>query len=416
MGMEIGELKIESAGGVAAAPQERPWVFGLLIAPVAVLANGLIGGALSFLLLKQGVGAARSAGIVSLLNLPNTIYFLWSPITDFWIRRRTWLMVAATAAAAVMLAAFHQSSLASPWAVGLMFLSACFGQLIVSGSGGMMGTLATEVNRRRASSFYQSGSLAFGALALSLLVVLSEQLQLGALGWIMAAMIALPSLSALAAPEQRTIGGHDLAKTFAQIGREFKGTFFRWGALPYTLVMLFPMCSGSMIQLLSRLAKDYQITDQQMAWINGPGGALLNVAGALSVSLVPARVRAPVAYLTAGLVNAAALAVLWLGPLKPMVYFTGTVLFLFTIGACYALFTAVVLEFLGGSGKSGSARYSIINSLGNVPVAYMVLIDGSCSERWGARAASGADVLLSTVGASILLAWFLSHRKERKPA
>jgi PAT family beta-lactamase induction signal transducer AmpG len=315
-----------------------------------------------------------------------------------------------------MLAAFHQSSLASPLAVGLMFLSACFGQLVVAGCGGMMGTLASEVNRRRASSFYQSGSLAFGALALSVLVVLAERLKLGALGWIMAAMIALPSLAALAAPEQRAISGHSLSKTFAQIWDEFKGTFLRWEAVPYTLVMLFPMCSGSMIQILPGLAKFYQISPQQVAWINGVGGALLTAAGALAATIISTRVRAPVAYLTLGLVNAATLAVLWLGPLTPMVYLTGAILFLFTIGAGYALFTAVVLEFLGGSGKSGSARYSIINSLGNVPVAYMAWIDGSCSGRWGARAASGADVVLSTVGASILLLYFLSRRNGKKPA
>ena len=86
--------------------------------------------------------------------------------------------------------------------------------------------------------------------------------------------------------------------------------------------------------------------------------------------------RAPIAYLLAGIANAATLAVLAVGPLRPAVYFTGTVFFLFTIGGCYALFTAVLLEFMGDSGKSGSARYAIINSLGNLPVAYMSWIDG----------------------------------------
>ena len=82
----------------------------------------------------------------------------------------------------------------------------------------------------------------------------------------------------------------------------------------------------------------------------------------------------------------------WLSALpRPAVYFTGTVLFLFTIGACYALFTAVALEFLGGSGKSGSARYSIINSLGNLPVAYMAYLDGRSYAHWGPRAMPAAD-------------------------
>jgi PAT family beta-lactamase induction signal transducer AmpG len=83
--------------------------------------------------------------------------------------------------------------------------------------------------------------------------------------------------------------------------------------------------------------------------------------------------------------------------------------FLFTIGAIYALFTAVVLTFLGGSGKSGSARYSIINSLGNIPVIYMVLIDGKGYARWGARAMPGTDAIVGAVGGAILLAYFLSR-------
>jgi len=398
------------------ARPERPWLFGLLIAPMAVLSNGVIGGALSYLLRGQGVGPARGAGIVALLSLPQTIYFLWSPITDFWMRRRTWLMVAAAAAALAMLAAFHAPSLAASSAVGLIFLSACLGQLIVAGCGGMMGTLPSEAGRRRASSFYQGGSLAFGALAVFVLVSLSSRLSLGMLGWICAALIALPSLAALAAPGQKTVSEDGARQTLARIWREFKTTFLRWEAIPYTLTITLPMGSGALIALLPGLAADYHISGQQVAWINGVGGALLMAAGALSASLLPARVRAPVAYLLVCLVNAVALAILGLGPLRPRVYFVGTVLFLFTIGACYAFFTAVVLEFLGGSGKSGSARYAIINSLGNIPVAYMEFLDGRSYALWGAHAMPAGDALLSAVCGVLMLVYFLTRRRAQPPA
>ena len=48
----------------SAAPRERPWLFNVLIAPDAVISLGLIGGALSFLLRKQGVNPATAASIV----------------------------------------------------------------------------------------------------------------------------------------------------------------------------------------------------------------------------------------------------------------------------------------------------------------------------------------------------------------
>jgi PAT family beta-lactamase induction signal transducer AmpG len=156
------------------------------------------------------------------------------------------------------------------------------------------------------------------------------------------------------------------------------------------------------------------VSGAQVAWINGLGGALLTSAGAFSALLIPVRVRATIAYLLAGLANAAALVLLSFGPQRPAIYFASTVLFLFTVGAGYALFTAVSLEFLGGSGKSGSARYSIINSLGNVPVAYMSWLDGRGYALWGPRGMPGIDAGVSTVVILILLGHFAFSRRRRR--
>lgn len=391
---------------------ERPWIFALLIAPVAVLSNGVISGVLSYLLRQQGVGSARGAAIISLLNLPQTIYFLWSPITDFWMLRRNWLILGSVISSGLLVVAFHQKNLATSTAVILLFISACFCQLVVASCGGMMGTLHAEVTRRRASSFYQAGSLAFGAVGIFVLASLAGKFSLDELGWITAALVSLPALVAFAAPRQDFIQTSGLSDAMARLWSEFKTTFVRWKAIPYTLTMLFPMASGGAIGLLPGLAVDYGVSGQQVAWMNGFGGAILTAAGAMAATLVPARVRAPVAYLTSGIINAATLLILGLGPLHPATYFAGATLYLFTIGACYALFTAVVLEFLGASGKSGSSRYSIINSLGNVPVAYMIFLDGRGYARWGTRGLSLTEAVLGTIGAVILLSWFLTRRKQ----
>jgi PAT family beta-lactamase induction signal transducer AmpG len=397
---------------------ERPWLFNFLIAPMAVMSIGLNGGALSYLFRREGVDPARGASMIALLTLPHAIYFLWGPVTDFWMRRRTWLMLAAVAAAGAQLAAFHQLRLASSWAVGLMFFALCLGGLVVAACGGIMGTLRSEKSRRLAGSFYQSGSLAFGGLSVFLLVSLAGRLRLGSLGWIGAAMIALPALFVLAAPIQPlgrpSINAYTPGQTASRIWQEFSTTFFRREAIPYTLLITFPMCSGAMIGLLPGLAADYGVSGRQVAWMNGLAGALLTAAGAVSTSLIPVKVRAPIAFLTAGLVNAATLAVLALGPLRPAVYFTSTVLYLSSIGTCYALFTAVALEFLGGSGKSGSSRYAIINSLGNIPVAYMEFLDGRSYARWGPRAMPAADAVLSAAGATLLLAHFVISNRRRQ--
>lgn len=410
------EVDLEQAAGLnPSPPKERPWLFGLLIAPNAVLAYGIISGVLSYLLRQQGVGIGRTSEIISLLILPQTIYFLWSPITDFWIRRRTWLIVGAVASALTMAAAFHGRRLDTPLAVALMFLSACFGQLVVSSCGGMMGTLRSEVTRRKASSVYQAASLAFGALGVFALARLAERMGMGPLGWIAAALIALPAFAALAAPEQAREKGQNIKQTFSAIWHEFKTTFLRWRAVPYTLIMLFPMASGALIGLLPGIAQDYHVSGQRMAWMNGIAGALLTASGSLAATLIPARIRASVAYLCVCLLNQLLLVILWLGPLSPSTYFIGATLYLFTIGTCYAMFTAVVLEFLGQSGKSGSGRYSIINSLGNVPVVYMTALDGRGGKLWGARGLAGTDAVVGAIGATILLTYFLTRKRSEAP-
>jgi MFS transporter, PAT family, beta-lactamase induction signal transducer AmpG len=410
--MQEAESALAGRESLSAA-HERPWLYAFLIAPDAVLSLGLVLGGLGFLLRNEGVNPARAASIVALLALPHTIYFFWGPVTDFWMRRRTWLLIAAFVAALTLLAAFHQPRLSTTWAIALLFLAACIAMLVAAACGGMMGTLRSEVNRRRAGSFYQTGSLALGALATFLLISFSGRLSLFALGAIVAALIALPALAALAAPAQSVLSGHSLRETAQRISREFKSTFLRREAIPYTLLITFPMCSGGMLGLLPELARDYGVSGAQVAWINGVASALLTALGALAASLIPVRVRAPIAFLVAGLVNAGSLAILALGPQRPAVYFIGTVLFLFTIGACWALFTAVALEFLGSSGKSGSTRYAFINSLGNLPTAYMAKVDGIGYAVWGPRGMPGTDAVLSVMGACLLLGYFLFA--ERRP-
>jgi PAT family beta-lactamase induction signal transducer AmpG len=398
--------------GESSAP-ERPWIFGFLIAPSAVVANGVVqGGVLAFLLSQQGIGSKVQSHLVGLLALPTMLYFLWSPITDFFMLRRTWALLGGLLAAILMAAGFHQKDLSSTPALVLMLLSACLSQLVVSGCGGMMGALRLERSKRIACSFYQAGSMGLGALSVSVLIGLSPRVSHDQLALAAAALIGLPALAALAAPQQEEISTGSFSHTMQNVWLEFKKTFFRWEAIPYTLCILFPMASGAAVSLIPGIAKSYGVSGDSVAWVNGLLGGLLTAAGSLTGTAIPARISAPVVYLSLGVINAATLAVLWLGPMTPANYYLGTLLYLFTVGIAYGFFTAVVLEFLGQSGKSGSGRYSIINSLGNIPVIYMIQVDGWGADRWGARGLSGIECVVGGLGGALLLSYFLLRGKK----
>jgi PAT family beta-lactamase induction signal transducer AmpG len=402
----------------AIASRERPWIFGLLIAPSAVVANGVIqGGVLSYLLSQQGVSSGRQAHLIWLLGLPTMLYFAWSPITDYWVKRRTWLLIGGVTASLLMFLAFAQKDIASTHAFVLMLLSACCSQLVVSSCGGMMGALRSERSKRVAGSFYQGGSLGFGAAAMSAMVAMSSRTGQRMLGLAAAAFILFPVLFAFAAPEQHELINIPFSETMHRTWIECKATFGRWEAVPYTLCMIFPMASGAAVGLLSGVAKTYGVNGDHVAWINGFWGALAMAVGSLLGARIPARWSAPTVYMAVALINVATLGILWLGPATSMTYYVGVLAYLFTIGTCYAFFTAVVLEFLGDSGKSGSGRYSIINSLGNVPVLYMIAVDGWGGDKWGPRGITGIECVVGGIGATILLTYFLLHptRKTQIP-
>ena len=392
---------------------ERPWIFGFLIAPSAVVANGVIqGGVLAFLLSQQGIGSKAQSHLISLLALPTMLYFLWSPITDFFVKRRTWLLAGSLLSAVLMALGFHQNDLTSRNSLLLILLSACLCQLVVSSCGGMMGALRSERTKRVAGSFYQAGSMGLGALSVSVLIWLSPRVSRDVLGLAAAALIALPALFALAAPQQDEIHTGSFGRTMRNVWLEFKATFFRWEAIPYTLCMTFPIASGAAVGLIPGVARSYGVSGDNVAWMNGLLGGLLTAAGSLAGAALPARISAPVIYLSVAIVNSATLAVLWLGPMTPATYYLGVMLYLFTVGTAYGLFTAVVLEFLGASGKSGCGRYSIINSLGNIPVLYMIIVDGWGAGRWGARGLAGSECVVGGLGAALLLSYFLLRKKQ----
>jgi MFS transporter, PAT family, beta-lactamase induction signal transducer AmpG len=401
---------------IDAPGSDRAWVFGLLIAPYGVLLQGIVqGGVLGYLLSRQGTGSAMQAHLIGLLSLPTSLYFLWSPITDFFVRRRTWLLGSALTAASLIWLSFQQPRLSSTGVVSLAFLAACCGQLVVSSAGGMMGALHSERTRRVASGLYQAGAMGFGAVSAWALIYLSERVSRDSLALAAAALIAAPALAVFAAPRQTHITGRSFRATMRLVRGEFKITFFRREALPYIACMIFPIGTGAAIGLLPGVARQYGVDGDQVAWINGLAGGLLTAGGAWVMSLIRTRINVPVRYMMIALVNCMCLSVLWLGPVRPQTYYVGVLLYLFTVGCCYATFTAVVLEFLGKSGKSGSARYSIINSLGNIPVLYMLQLDGWGGEHWGGRGLAGAEALATGMAALTLLTWLLMRNPARVP-
>ena len=394
-------------------PAPAPWVFGLLNVPHAVVTGGVTGTLLSYLLRQQGVAPHAIANQRALLLLPGSLFFLWSPATDFLLRRRTWLLVSSAGASVAVMLALWMKDYASTGAVTLLWIASCLILLGSAAMGGLVASLLRQDQKTRAGCFLQAGNLAGVALSGGGLLSLTSYAGKLALGAAAGAITFAPILLVLLLDEPPLSSrGKSFGGELLRMGREFKKTFLRLSALPAVLLLMSPLGSGGAIGILSSIAKDYGVSANQVAWTNGLIGGVLCCAGAIGMAMVPPRFDIRMTYAVTGLVNAAVLAVFCFGTPRPWMYLVGSGLFLFTVGACWAMYSALVLKIVGAPGRSGGGRYAMGVSLANLPVAYMAALDGLGAKWFGPKGLPGMDMAVSGVVALAFLGWFWWERVQ----
>jgi MFS transporter, PAT family, beta-lactamase induction signal transducer AmpG len=384
-----------------------PWLFAILNVPHAVVTGGVTGTLLSFLLRQQGVAPHAIANQRALLLLPTSLFFLWSPVSDFLLRRKTWVLLATAASSLTVMLALETRSYASKSAVTLLWTSSCLILLGSAAVGGLISLLMRQDQKTRVGCFLQAGNLAGGALSGGGLLLLATHVSKLTLGLAAAALTFIPVLPVLWFDERPVAKrGKGLGEEMVTMGREFKKTFLRLSALPAVLLLVSPLGSGGAIGILSSIATDYGVSGNQVAWTNGLMGGVLTFAGAAAMALMPAHFDIRMAYAVTGLVNAGVLGVFCFGTPRPWMYIVGSGLFLFTVGACWAMYSALVLKIVGAPGRSGCGRYAMGVSLANLPVVYMAALDGWGAKWFGPKGLPGMDMAVSGVASLAFLAWF----------
>jgi MFS transporter, PAT family, beta-lactamase induction signal transducer AmpG len=388
-----------------------PWLFALMNVPHAVVTGGVSGTLLSFLLRQQGVAPHAIANQRALLLLPGSLFFLWSPVTDFLLRRKTWLLLATAASSLTVMLALQTTSYASKSAVSLLWTSSCLILLASAAMGGLISLLMRQEQKTRVGCFLQAGNLAGVAFSGGGLLLLAAHVSKLTLGLTTAALTFIPALPVLWFDERPVAKrGNAFGEEMVVMGREFKKTFLRLSALPAVLLLVSPLGSGGAVGILSSIARDYGVSGNQVAWTNGLVGGVLTFTGAVAMALMPAHFDIRMAYAVTGLVNAGVLGVFCFGTPRPWMYIVGSGLFLFTVGACWAMYSALVLKIVGAPGRSGCGRYAMGVSLANLPVAYMAALDGWGAKWFGPKGLPGMDMVVSGVASLAFLAWFWWER------
>ncbi|MGO9481560.1 MAG: MFS transporter [Candidatus Kryptoniota bacterium] len=383
-----------------------PWVFGLIILPVAVYV-GFTATPLPFLLSKAHVSVYEIGTIGSILQLPNILVFLWAPLVDVRLRRRTWLVVSAITTAVCLWVALPFLGKTDLYLMtALLLTGALTVSLVLASSGGLMITILSPMAQPRAAAWNQAGYLGGGALGGALILWLITRLPVFFTGLVIAVIICLPALVAFTLPEKEPSASHWFKGRLSALKREVSGVFKsplrRWS----TLLLMAPAGTGAAQLLLPAIASNYGVGISGVIWINGLGGGIALAAGSLFGALVPVDWDNRIVYAAAGLSNAMAAFVL-MAVDGSTGYLVGTIVYLVTQGLCWARFTALIVEIVGPDTRDASTLYSALSAAGSIPLAYMTWLDGFGYLKLGTHGLLWTDAAGNIVVFAIVAAVFV---------
>ena len=355
-----------------------------------------------YLLRKHGVPVNQIANVVAIALLPETLSFLWSPIADTGLRRRSWIALSSVVAAIAAAAAVIDVGGSMARLTVLLFLTDASVGLVSASCGALMTSLPSAIHGR-AGAWYNSGFILAGAIGGGATIWLADRVSLPVLGITVAIAIGLPALAAFRVEEplpvkqaiipQMTGMFQDLRQLFTA-RRTWLGLIF----------FVSPTGSGALANLVSSVGPDYHASGSQVAWIAGVGSGLFGTLGCFLGGWVADRMNRMLAYaLTGGLVTFCGV-FLAVGHRTASTYSAGCFAYAIATGIAWAIFTALVIDIVGPRKRAPATAYATLDAFGSLPLSYMTWLDGVGYKRWGARGMMATDAVANGISAVLLLA------------
>ncbi len=359
-----------------------PFAFFFLVFP-AGMSSGFVTIALPFILTQSGFSVATAGYVVAVGFSANFFRFLWGPVADFTLTPRRWYLIGLLATAGTLLLLgwilLHSSS--TEFLVSVVFFSQVAATLAVLPLGGLMANALSDDQKGRASGWFQAGNLSGngigGSVGIWLAAHYSKEIAVSGISIaIVACVLALPFVSSV-----RPISEETLLQRVRFLRKDMLALFLSATPLLIVLLVCCPIGAGAMGHQWGAVWPDWHTTPDLVALVGGVFAALIAVAGCIIGGLVADRVGIWSAYFGSGIGIALVAIIMAIAPRAPAAFVTGVLAYSFMQGWAYAAFSALVL-FAIGRGVA-STKYALLSSLGNLPVAYMIALDGWVHDQRG---------------------------------
>jgi MFS family permease len=389
-----------------------------LITPFGVL-GGYLSVAVAYLLAHKGLSVGEIASLIALGLFPHTIKFLWAPIADTTLSRKSWYVIANVLSAVGIFATGILPPIKSsvPLLAVIVLVSNVASTFLGMACESLMAYDTPEDEKGRAGGWFQAGNLGGGGIGGGLGLFLAQRLpapwMAGAIvgGLCLLCMLSLFFLDEPAASHRRDTMLASLKFVAIDLWHVAKS---RIGLLALILCFL-PIGSGAASGLWSAVANDWHASANVVALVTGVVGGLVSAIGCLAGGWLCDRMDRKTAYALYGVLQALCAVFMALAPRTEMTYTVFTTLYAFITGLTYAGFSAFVLEAMGTG--AAATKYSVFASLSNTPIAYMTSVDGWAHTRWGPGGMLYAEAVAGAIGLAMFVGvMMVAGRTARAPA
>ena len=372
--------------------------------------GGYLSVAIGYQLTQAGVSVEEVAGLVAFSYLPQTWKFLWAPVADTTLSRKTWYLLAGLVSALgiFVTGAVPADERSLPLLYAAVLVSNVASTFLAMATESLMVYNTPPELQGRASGWFQAGNLGGnglgGGAGLWLAQTLPEPWMAGA---VLAVACALCGAALWFVPETPRLArtGH-YGRTLAAVLKDLWQVARTRAGILALLICFLPIGSGAASNLWSAVADDWNASANTVALATGVFSGIVSALGCLIGGYGSDRMDRKAAYALYGLLMAMCTVAMALAPRTEAMYVVFTLMYALIQGLTYAGFTAVVLETIGLG--AAATKYNLYASLSNMPIAYMTLVDGWAHTRWGAAGLLNVEAAIGVVGIVVFVAFAMA--------
>jgi MFS transporter, PAT family, beta-lactamase induction signal transducer AmpG len=385
----------------AALRPPHPFIYLILILPFGI-ASGFVTVTLAYQLAHAGVDTVQVATVIAADLFPQTWKFLWAPISDTTLSRKTWYVIGAVLTAGATLACGLVPLVATSLALltALVLLMSVATTFVAMSVEALIAHHTPDDVKGRACGWFQAGNLGGAGLGGGAGLWIAEQF---AVSWLSSAVLGIVCLLCTLAlfwirePHRVRSGNADdraadaipsaLTQQWASLLVVLKDLWdlarSRRGFLAM-LVVFLPIATGAASNLWSAVADGWSASADTVALVNGTLSGVACTFGCMLGGPLCDRLDRKTAYLLYGAAQALCAVAMALAPHTQSMFIAFTLVYAVLNGMGYAGFSAVTLETIGLC--SAATQYNVYASLSNMPILYMGLVEGWAYQHHGASA------------------------------